>query len=116
MANYRASTNTNNSNTTTQDKTNKQNNTKKMDQLRLLKLNLQTAFAEDTYLAEGQRLKEQLKVVKLCVFRIGTRMPTVSRTEGQGLVPLKTLFTNSASKLGCLICSVYRFNFSNILS
>jgi hypothetical protein len=63
-----------------------------MDQLRLFKLkhdllkisvDLQTAFAADTHLAEGQWLKEQLNVVKLRMFRVGTRMPTVSRTEGQ---------------------------------
>jgi hypothetical protein len=79
MANYRVSTNTNNSNKTTQGKeTTKQ---RKMDQLRLFTLkydvlkiyvDLQTAFAADTHLAEGQWLKEQLKVVKLRIFRVGT--------------------------------------------
>jgi hypothetical protein len=62
-----------------------------MDQLRLFTLQyglliisvaLQTAFAAETHLAEGQWLKAQLNVLKLCVFRTGTRMPTVSRTEG----------------------------------
>jgi hypothetical protein len=58
---------------------------RKMDQLRLFKLkhdllkisvDLQTAFAADTHLAEGQWLKEQLKVVKLRIdtFRLGTRI------------------------------------------
>jgi hypothetical protein len=93
-----------------------------MDQLRLFKLkndllklslNLQTAFAADTHLAEGQWLKEQLNVVKLRMFRVGTRMPTVSRTERQYLVPLKTFIKNNASKCRRLICSVCRFNFSN---
>jgi hypothetical protein len=84
--------NTNNSNKT-QDKTNKNNNgTRKMDQLRLFKLkndlskisvDLRTAFAADTYLAEGQWLKEQLNVEKLRMFRVGTGMPTVSRTDWQ---------------------------------
>jgi hypothetical protein len=69
-----------------------------MDQLRLFKLkhdllkisvDLQTAFAAETHLAEGQWLKEQLNVVKLRIFRVGTRMQTVSRREGQHLVPLK---------------------------
>jgi hypothetical protein len=73
---------------------------RKMDQLRLFKLkhdllkisvDLQTAFAADIHLAEGQWLKEQLNVAKLRMFRVGTRVPTVSRTEGQYLVPLKTL-------------------------
>jgi hypothetical protein len=71
-----------------------------MDQLRLFRLkhdllkifiDLQTALAADTHLAEGQWLKEQMNVIKLRVFRVGTRMPTVSRTEGQYLVPLKHL-------------------------
>jgi hypothetical protein len=61
MANCRVSTNTNDSNKTTQDK--KKN--RKMDQLRLVTLkhdllkisvDLQTAFAADTHLAEGQWL------------------------------------------------------------
>jgi hypothetical protein len=84
VANYRVSTNTSNGNNTTQVKTNKNENNKKqrkMDQLRLLKLkhdflkmsiDLQTAFAADTHLAEGPWLKEQLNVVKLRMFRVGT--------------------------------------------
>jgi hypothetical protein len=60
-----------------------------MDQLRFFKLkrgllkmsvDLQTAFPADTHLAEGQWLKEQLNVIKLRMFRAGTRIPTVSRT------------------------------------
>jgi hypothetical protein len=58
---------------------------------------LQTALAAETHLAEGQWLKEQLNVVKLCMFRVGTRRPTVSRTEGQCLVSLKAFIKNSAS-------------------
>jgi hypothetical protein len=54
-------------------------------------------LAADTHLAEGQWLKEQLNVVKLRMFRVGTQMPTVSRTEGQFLVPQKALIRNSAS-------------------
>jgi hypothetical protein len=63
MANYRVSTNTNNSNKTTQDKTNKKTTKqRKKDQLRLFKLkpdllkisvDLQTAFAADTHHVEG---------------------------------------------------------------
>jgi hypothetical protein len=66
VANYRVSTNTNKSNKTTEDKTNKNKKTRtkqrKMDQLRRFKLkhdllkislDLQTAFAADTHLAEG---------------------------------------------------------------
>jgi hypothetical protein len=71
-----------------------------MDQLRLFTLkndllkipvDLQTAFAAETHQAEGQCLKEQLNVVKLRMFRVGTRMLTVSRTEGQCLTPLETM-------------------------
>jgi hypothetical protein len=60
-----------------------------MDQLRLftlkhellkISIKLQTSFAADTYLAEGQWLMEQLNVLKLCMFRLGTRMPTISWT------------------------------------
>jgi hypothetical protein len=80
-----------------------------VDQLRLFKLkhdllkisiDLQTAFAADTHLAEGQWLKEQLNLVKLrtSMFRVGTRRPTVSRTEGQYLVPQKAFIKNSLSK------------------
>jgi hypothetical protein len=78
-----------------------------MDQLRLYKLkhdllkisvDLQTAFAAETHLVEGQRPKELLKLVKLRMFRIETRMPTVFRTEGQYLVPLKIFIKNNASK------------------
>jgi hypothetical protein len=52
-----------------------------MDQLRLFKLkhdllkisiDLQTAFAADTHLAEVQWLTEQLNMVKLRMFRVGT--------------------------------------------
>jgi hypothetical protein len=113
MANYRVSTNTNNRNKTTQDKTNnknynKRNNKTKKDgsakafltQIYLLKtsVDLQTVLAAERQLAEGQWLKEQLNVVKLRMFRVGTRMPTVSRTYGHCLVPLKTFIKNSASK------------------
>jgi hypothetical protein len=54
-----------------------------------MSVDLQTASAADTHLAEGQWLKEQLNVVKLRMFRVGTRMPTVSRAEGQCLAPLR---------------------------
>jgi hypothetical protein len=68
MANYRVTTDTNNTSNKTQDKTNKKNNKTnnkkqdKIDQLRpfifkheLLKISvhLQTAFAAETHLAEG---------------------------------------------------------------
>jgi hypothetical protein len=80
---------------------------RKIDLLRLfifkhdllkISVDLQTAFAADTHLAEGQCLKEQPNVVELRMFRVGTRMPTLSRTEGQCLAPLKTFIKNNASK------------------
>jgi hypothetical protein len=42
---------------------------------KLLKISayLQTAFAAETRLAEGQGLKEQVNRVKLRIFRVGTR-------------------------------------------
>jgi hypothetical protein len=43
----------------------------KHDLLKIL-IDLQTAFAADTHLAEGQWLKEHLNVVKLRMFRVGT--------------------------------------------
>jgi hypothetical protein len=63
-----------------------------------ISVDLQTEFAAETHLVEGQWLKEQLNVIKLRMFRAGTRMPTVSRTEGQCLVPLKTFIKDNASK------------------
>jgi hypothetical protein len=44
---------------------------------------LQTKLAAKAHLAEGQWLEEQQNVEKLRMFREGTRIPTVSRTEGQ---------------------------------
>jgi hypothetical protein len=52
--------------------------------------------------------------VKVSMFRVGTRMPTVSRTEGQLFVPLKTFIKNNASKWRRLICIACKFSFSNI--
>jgi hypothetical protein len=66
-------------------------NTNKIDQLKLLtfkreflkiSVELQTTFKPEARLAEEQWLKEQLNMVKLRMFRAGTRMLTISRTEG----------------------------------
>jgi hypothetical protein len=57
--------------------------TTKMDHLRLfthkydllkISVDLQTAFAAETNLVEGQWLNEQLNVLKLCMFRVGKRL------------------------------------------
>jgi hypothetical protein len=94
-----------NSNETTQDKTH--THKRKNDQLRLfifknellkISVSLQTAFAAETHLAEGQWLEEQVNTVKLRMFRRETRMPIVSRAEGQHLAPLKIFIKNKASK------------------
>jgi hypothetical protein len=101
MTNYRVSTNTNNSNEAKQDKTTTKSKSAKAFQtktrLTKIPIDLQTALAADTHLAEGQWLTEQLIVVKLRMFPVGTRRPTVSRTRGQYLVPQKALIKNSAS-------------------
>jgi hypothetical protein len=108
MGNYRVSTNANRSSVTTQGKTDKkQQKQRKMNQFKLLTLkqeflkisvSLHTAFAVETRLTEGQWLEEQLKTVKLPMFRAGTRRPTVSRTEGQHLAPLKAFIKNKGSE------------------
>jgi hypothetical protein len=77
-----------------------------MDKLRLFALRhellkisgLQTAFVAETTVTEGQWLKEQLTMVKLRMFRLGTRMPTVSRTKGQYLMLVKIFIRNKVSK------------------
>jgi hypothetical protein len=64
----------------------------------LLKIstNLQTKFAAETHLSVGQWLEEQMNIQKFRIFPVGTRKPTVSRTGGQNLVPLKTFIKNRA--------------------
>jgi hypothetical protein len=77
----------------------------KMDQLwlftlkhDLLKISTFTnALSAETHPAEEQWLKEQLNV-KLLMVRAATRMPTVSRAEGQHLEPVKIFIKNKASK------------------
>jgi hypothetical protein len=46
----------------------------------------------ETHLAEGQWLEEQVNMLKLRMFWVGIRRPTVSRTEGQNSVPLKNIY------------------------
>jgi hypothetical protein len=71
--------------------------TQKHDLLKI-SVDLRIAFAAETHLAEGHWLKEQLNKVKLRMFRVGIRMPTVFTTEGKYLVPLTTFIKNSAPK------------------
>jgi hypothetical protein len=44
-----------------------------------------------------QWLEKQLNVENFRIFRVGTRKPTASKTEGQDLVPLKTFIKIRAS-------------------
>jgi hypothetical protein len=83
----------------TQD--NREREREEMDQLKFftlihellqISIYLQTAIATETHLSEGQ----WLKVIKLCVFRVGTRMLTVSRTERQQLVPINIFIKKKA--------------------
>jgi hypothetical protein len=52
---------------------------------------LQTEFSARMHLAVELWLEEQLNVERFQMFRVGTRKPTASRTEGQNLVSLKYL-------------------------
>jgi hypothetical protein len=79
--------------------------TKNQFRLRTLKheflnisVSLQTAFVVKTRLAEGQWLEEQANMLKFRLLQVGTRRQTVSRTEEQHFVPLKTFIKNRASK------------------
>jgi hypothetical protein len=49
------------------------------------------------FAVETQRLEEQVNLLKLRMFRVGTRRPSTSRTGGQHLEPLKTFSKNEAS-------------------
>jgi hypothetical protein len=62
-----------------------------------ISINSQTEFAATTHLAVGQWAEEQLNLDNFRMFREGTRKPTLSRTEGQNLAPLKTFIKNRAS-------------------
>jgi hypothetical protein len=59
-------------------------------------LDLQISFGAETRRAEGQWLEEQQKMVKLIIFRVGTRMPTISRREEAIFTTTKTFIKNKA--------------------
>jgi hypothetical protein len=50
---------------------------------------LQTTLAADAHLAERQLLHEEqtLNKAKSLIYRAGTQIPTISKTEGQNLKP-----------------------------
>jgi hypothetical protein len=79
-------------------------------------VSLQTVFEVETCLAVGKWLEEQVNMLKLRMLRLGTRRPTISRTYGQHLVPIKTFIKNKVSKWRRLLCSVNKFNLCNELS
>jgi hypothetical protein len=54
-----------------------------------ISVNLQTALAAETHLAEQHWLEEQLNVVKLRMFSVATRMSSVWRREGKILCRYK---------------------------
>jgi hypothetical protein len=112
VANYRVSTEYRKQTIIQQTKQNTHNESKTRKkkrgnyQSRLFKLkyellkistNSQTEFAVETHLAVGQWLEEQLNIEKFQMFRVGTREPTASSTEGQNLVSLKIFIKNRAS-------------------
>jgi hypothetical protein len=131
MRNYRIGTNTNSSsNMTTQHKTNKKQYKQcSMDQFRLLTLKyevlkisvyIKTAFTFETHLAERQWLEEQVPVVKLRMFRVGTRRTAVSRIGGKYLVSVRYLLRPKHQSnyfcyevLANLICPI---NYHNVTS
>jgi hypothetical protein len=47
-----------------------------------ISLDLQTALAAQTHRTEGQWLEDQLNMIKLGMFRVGTLMPIVTRRGG----------------------------------
>lgn len=57
-------------------------------------MHLQTAFAAESNLPEGQCMKEQLNTGKLRMFRVRTRMPAVLKAEWHCLVAVKTFIEN----------------------
>jgi hypothetical protein len=62
--------------------------------------NLQISFAAMTHLTEGLALNAllTLKVENSLICLVGTRIPTVSTTEWQLILPFETLIRNKASR------------------
>jgi hypothetical protein len=61
---------------------------------------LQTLLAAMTHLAEGLCFNAllTLNVDNSLIRLVGTRIPTVSKMEGQFILPLKTFIRNKASR------------------
>jgi hypothetical protein len=73
--------------------------------------NLHVSFAAMTHLAEGLCLNAvlTLKVENSLIFLVDTRIPTVSMTESQLILPLKTLIRIKSSRCRRLEYSVLKF-------
>jgi hypothetical protein len=79
---------------------------------------LQTALAAETHLAEGLTLKLRctVKVELSLIDLVGMRRLTVSKTDEQLILPLKTFIRLSASRYLLLKWSVKKFNLTKMFS
>jgi hypothetical protein len=77
---------------------------------------LQTSLAAMTHLAEGLCFNAllMLKAENSVIFFVDTRIPTVSKMEGQFILPLKTFIRNKASRCRRLEYSVLKVKEFNI--
>jgi hypothetical protein len=77
---------------------------------------LQTSLAAMTHMAEGLCFNAllTLKVENSLICLVGTLIPTVSKMEGQFILPLKTFMRNKASRCRRLEWSVLKFKEFNI--
>jgi hypothetical protein len=81
-------------------------------------MHLQTALAAETYLAEGLTFKLRCKVKvewSLIDLVVMSRL-TVSKTDEQLILPLKTLIRKMASRCLLLKWSVKKFNLTKMSS
>jgi hypothetical protein len=79
---------------------------------------LQTALAAETHLAEGLTLKLRcrVKVEKSLTDLVGMRRLTVSKTDEQLILPLKTLIRKRTSGFRLLKWSVKIYNLTKMSS
>jgi hypothetical protein len=70
-----------------------------------------TSLAAMTHVAEGLCFNSllTLKVENSLICLVGTRIPVVSKMEGQCILPLKTFTRNKASRCRRVECSVLKF-------
>jgi hypothetical protein len=65
----------------------------------------------ETHLAAGQWVEEHVKMTTLRMFRVGTRMSSVLRTEWKHSVSLQIFIKNRTSKWRRLLRNVNKFTF-----